>query len=134
MKMSVLQLFVPIVWMVIATIVGLVLYRTSKAVVRLKSIRVAGSAAIALVAFYGMYKATPLSLLASPYSERARVLQRDLADSLETLNGATKDCLAPGPELCRRALITLQSQLKRADADLESIFDLRAETVDGRSN
>ena len=120
--MSALQIFLPVIWTAVATGVGLLLYRTSQARVTLKGVRVAGSAAIALLAFYGMYRATPPTLL-SPRLDSAALLKLDLDDSLDTLKQAKSDCgVAGGTNVCLRALDTLETHIKRADGGVAALI------------
>jgi ABC-type phosphate transport system auxiliary subunit len=71
MSQDVITLFLPVIWAVIATIIGLALYKTSDAFFESsqnsggasKKIRLVGSVTIAAVAFYGMKLATPSNRL-----------------------------------------------------------------------
>jgi hypothetical protein len=53
-----MRVLLPVVWALIATAIGLVLYRTSRAVVVSSKIRLGGAAAIAAVAFMAISHAT----------------------------------------------------------------------------
>ena len=65
--MQVFYAVLPVIWVVVATIVGVILYKTSKIVLesasqseaRKRQLRFVGSAVIATVAFVGMQQATP---------------------------------------------------------------------------
>lgn len=65
--MEYLTLLLPILWAIVATSIGLLLYKSSKAVIedlivdegRRSKIRLTGSFAIAILAFFAMKSATP---------------------------------------------------------------------------
>lgn len=96
MNLDILSLLLPILWAVIATGIGLVLYKTSEALfestsvsnVGKRRIRLVGSVTIAALAFYGMKLATPSDRLrVSPsVPEGAIVVKTSDVESLHNLS------------------------------------------------
>jgi hypothetical protein len=96
MTLDTLSLLLPILWALIATVVGLLLYKTSEALFESKQkdetgtkrLRLLGSVTIAALAFYGMKYATPSERLrAAPIiPEGSIVLKRN---DVENLHGLT---------------------------------------------
>jgi hypothetical protein len=84
--MAILLLLLPILWALVGTGVGLLLYKTSAALfesterseTKTKRIRATGSVVIAGAAFCGMWRATPSDLAqqASKLGEQAREVDR----------------------------------------------------------
>jgi hypothetical protein len=110
-----LQIVMPVLWTIVSTLVALALYKTSKVIVQAKGARVAGSAAIAVLAFYGLFRATPTKLLEPPAAqERYEVLQRDLDNAAARMPEAKKDCLSADHDHCLAALATIEANLQNA--------------------
>jgi hypothetical protein len=71
MRTDLITLLLPIAWASVATVIGLVLYRSSKALIqsvttseaKKRTIRLTGSVAIAALAFFAMKWATPAQRL-----------------------------------------------------------------------
>lgn len=87
--MDTLTLLLPVIWAVVSTAIGLILYRSSEAMFEAshlsdggkKRIRLTGSVVIAALAFYGMKLATPQSRL-EPLPPGAIVVSQDRFHSL----------------------------------------------------
>src|SRR5580700_9207361 len=78
-----LTLVLPILWVLVATFVGLVLYKSSSAIFRGKGLRLTGSVVIAGLAFYGMLRATPSGRLQPVQPGRSLVSSNDLERALQ---------------------------------------------------
>jgi hypothetical protein len=118
-------LLLPVLWAIISAAIALVLYRTSEALfesverskTRTRRIRLAGSVAIAALAFYGMSKYTPSSRLT--WDTRGIVtglneIDRDVLDAQGAL--AANDIQTCGSALRRlqHAAAQLRQQVKGA--------------------
>jgi hypothetical protein len=89
--MQVLRLLLPVLWAVVATVIGWFLYKWSTAKIESKRLAFTGAVVIAAMAFYGMFRATPASLLLDPQLGAASRAAAELAD---TAAQADKDCIA----------------------------------------
>jgi hypothetical protein len=58
-----MRILLPVLWAVVATAIGAFLYRYSTAKFETKWVMFTGAAAIAAGCFYGLYRATPRSLM-----------------------------------------------------------------------
>jgi hypothetical protein len=106
--MDMITLVLPVIWAIVATIIGIVLYRTSSALfhsverskTRTRTIRLTGSVAIAAFAFFAMKLATP--------TERLRTTNTVVASQIGEIERATLEAQAAltndDPSTCRAAL------------------------------
>jgi hypothetical protein len=119
--MSTLQILMPVVWTIVSTVVGLALYRTSEAIVQVRSARVAGSAAIALLAFYGLYRATPTSLLTNGSGDHVESLRSQVDEAITRKTEAMTDCLSGDREHCRNELAAIEARLSSMQKMLNDV-------------
>lgn len=118
--MSLLQIFLPVIWTVVAVLVGLVLYKTSESVVQVRVARVTGSAAIAAIAFYGLYRATPRELLAPSTTGNLsipvasmKLTQRYVEEALSNVrDDLAPHCQAGAVHKVQDALLQAQSDIR----------------------
>lgn len=102
-------IFLPVIWAIVATGIGMLLYRSSKALftastTQVRGIRLTGSAAIAAVAFFGIKWATPAATLnvvdpgqvvvSQSALETVAAKADDLEDELVTANGDVATCVS----------------------------------------
>ena len=88
-----LPIFLPILWAIVATVIALVLYKTSKALfesndipqLSAKRMRLTGSVVIAALAFLGMKWATPDSLLEAADAHSKLIPRQLLLDQLDAV-------------------------------------------------
>ena len=113
---STLQILIPVVWAVVATLVGLALYRTSEAMVQVRAARVAGSAAIAVLAFYGLYRATPASLLT--HGGHLEVIQQQVDEAISRNHDASVDCISGDRKHCQDELAAVAARLESVKTTL----------------
>ena len=118
--MEILRLVLPVLWAVVAAAVGWWLYRYSTAKLETRWMAFTGAAAIAAACFYGLYRATPRSLIErvppgvtlvdESAIERMRDLVRDETQAVET---ALARCVAEAKreEQCDDSLRSLQGSL-----------------------
>lgn len=99
--MQVLRILLPVVWAVVAAVIGWLLYKRSTSRIELKWVAFTGAAVIAAAAFYGMYRATPTGLLADPQLGAAA---RAAGELVNATRQAAKECIAqPDPQRLRCA-------------------------------
>jgi hypothetical protein len=101
------RILLPVVWTAVAAGVGLLLYRYSKAKVEQSGVALGGAAAIAAVTFYGLYIATPKSVL-FPYETRLLTLT---SDQQAQIVGALTLCVdeTKNEKACHDSLLAVQS-------------------------
>jgi hypothetical protein len=126
--MEVLRLVLPVVWAVVASGVGWWLYRYSTAKLETRWVAFTGAAAIAAACFYGLYRATPRSLIErvppgvvlvdESSLARIRDLVRDQARAIET---AMTRCVAEvrQDENCEDALRSLRATVVQVQAAID---------------
>jgi len=95
---EILKIVLPIVWVVVASLVGWFLYRYSTTKLDTKWVVVTGAFLIAAACFYGLYRATPRSftecvkpgelVVREPDIARLRDRARDLKERVNALRAA----------------------------------------------
>lgn len=123
------RVLIPVAWIVVSTIVGLVLYRTSKAFFTQKDnsqgsrqIRLTGSVVIAALAFTALWKTTPNEMLVGMSEGKILVAQ----DAIERAIRSTEQVVASFDRLdaCRKL-----SDLNQCDIELERVKNSLAISV-----
>jgi hypothetical protein len=130
--LEILKLLVPVLWAMVAALIGRWLYRYSTAKFHVRWAGFTGSAAIALACFYGLYRATPRSLIERvPPGEiivdepRMKRIS-DLAESAgQELDRAKATCVDEhrNEEECQRALQSLELLNVKVAIELRGITD-----------
>lgn len=118
MSCDVLTLFMPVIWALVGTAIGLLLYKTSSAFYKRKGLRLTGSVVIAALAFYGMLRATPSRRLEGPQVGMSSVHSA----SLETVRNMTNALDGKVLEIqgCAATLADENCQKKLLDLKLAS--------------
>jgi hypothetical protein len=126
-----LVILLPVVWLLGATIVGLILYKSSEAFFEKrgqsanhqKRIRIAGSALIAAIAFLGLRESTPVDTLRVNTPGTSLVRDADLMALVRTLQRiedqlvVLRSCIAIDQRgTCGDQLTEVQKAAKEADA------------------
>ncbi|TAT71063.1 hypothetical protein [Rhizobium ruizarguesonis] len=114
------RVLIPVAWIVVSTIVGLVLYRSSKAFFTQKDpqnsrqIRLTGSVVIAALAFIALWKTTPNEMLVGMSEGKRLIAQDEISRAIRSTEQvvATFDRLV----VCRKL-----SDLNQCDIDLERV-------------
>jgi hypothetical protein len=125
--LEVLTLVLPVVWAIAATVVGLILYKTSAALfeskttdkTRSKRIRLTGSVTIAALSFVGMWYATPSERLKSADMATLRAIAADIdRESLEMAAcSSTRTCCMQEVEKVRALAGQLVRTLQEGTSD-----------------
>lgn len=117
--MEMLRIFLPVIWVIVAVPIGVFLYRNSTAKLETKRLMVTGAGLISMLAFLGMYLATPRSFseCTTPGNSvvRAADLQRlrDETREVQERIAAARDACTQSPrrdDRCVEALDALEAQ------------------------
>lgn|GEM_PF-2921978 len=137
MSQDVLTLLLPVIWAIIATVIGLALYKTSDAFFEstqknkqgAKKIRLVGSVTIAALAFYGMRLATPSQRLQG-INEGAVIVNSsdvkalyELSTKLDNSSLELEGCVhTEDIEDCSRKVEDVRNQISSLNASLIKIM------------
>ncbi len=114
MNLDLIILFIPVIWAIVSALIGLILYKSSKAFFTLnhsnRQIRLVGSVVIAALAFWGIKNATPKNRLESSF-------EKTINDSYILATEIERECLgldaclkARNPEACDRQAEVIKSK------------------------
>jgi hypothetical protein len=123
-NVELLRALLPVLWAVVSTFIGLVLYRSSAAFFEqtrqkpgsTRKIRLVGSICIAAIAFYGLRESTPTALLTGVPKDSQLIRSSDLQGIVEAAEQADSALL----KLTACANITQPSQCQ---AELSAVRD-----------
>jgi hypothetical protein len=115
--MEAITLFLPVIWAIVATALGIILYRTSAALfedqrrsrTQTRTLRLTGSVVIAGIAFLGIRGATPADRLAMPRAALRAELDEIDRSILEAQAALTNE----DPSGCKIALLRLSQTAAR---------------------
>jgi hypothetical protein len=125
MIMEVVRLFLPVIWALVGTLIGLVLYRSSSAFFEqvkrkngaVRKVRLVGSICIAAVVYLGLWRATPTSLQTGVPDDSKLVPKQELRAAVEALEQAVaavssvEGCAAAAAaSKCQSELATLRAR------------------------
>jgi hypothetical protein len=121
--MELLTLVLPVFWAIVATTIGLILYRSSASFFvseargqrSTRKLRLAGSVVIAGLAFYSMQQATPTERLKSDQSAELTRLAVDIDQHVLELSA----CFATTPAGCDAQLARLKALSLRLNQALK---------------
>jgi|HubBroStandDraft_6_1064221.scaffolds.fasta_scaffold259753_2 hypothetical protein len=118
MSCEALTLFLPVIWALVGTAIGLLLYKSSSALYQGKGLRLTGSVVIAALAFYGMLRATPSGRLAGPQEGMSMVHSNTLDAAREMTKGLDRKVLEL--QACAATLADQSCQKQLLDLKVES--------------
>lgn len=131
-------LLLPVAWAVIATLIGIVLYRSSEAVFEnftgsngaKRSLRLTGSVVIAALAFYGIKVSTPAQNLVAANPGMAQVPVAEVRLAISKANENVNDLVVLESCLeldqsgkCRDQLTVLQNRARELQQIIERLLD-----------
>jgi hypothetical protein len=110
------RVFIPVIWAIVSTLIGLVLYKTSEAFFETRhrqdrnsrTIRLVGSAAIAGFAFFGLKWSTPEYMLRGYSHDHLSILLDETRSALVNLEGCAS--ISP-PSECKPDISALRQRI-----------------------
>jgi predicted nuclease with TOPRIM domain len=130
-------LVLPIIWVVVACIVSLILYRTSESFFEdvqehngnTRRIRLVGSSVIAAIIYIGLAKYTPVDAITDISNNRMKISRNDLNQLNETISNLSNEILLmqgepqvtqnhEGQELLTR----ISSKVSRVEEALKDVY------------
>jgi hypothetical protein len=131
-----IRLLLPVIWAIVSTAIGLILYRTSSAFFEdtqqtqgsKRKIRIVGSICIAALAYIGLWRATPTSLQVGVPLDSQLVRQVDIHAAGESIQEAAaavtrlEGCATIAPPVqCRREIDLVSDRVAQAQRKLDAL-------------
>lgn len=127
-----IRVIIPIAWVLLSAAVGLALYKYSAAKVETRWVVLTGAASIFVVTFFGLYKATPESLLRPKESQAWQTMGHELQRLDMAVSALREKCLGQRDQLqCQAAIEEVQTDVNRAHG---IVWDLTREPLPSASS